>query len=116
MSPLPRLEIVGKASFDTFARAEQVRSQEAPRGAQGGRERGDFRDGRGVVGPGAGLGEIGGELQKGRAGTWEDQQVRRLVDVEGNAAEVTTRGEALRGALKCALFEVGFLVAALLWR
>ena len=36
--------------------------------------------------------------------------------VEGNAAEVTTRGEALRGALKCALFEVGFLVAALLWR
>jgi len=36
--------------------------------------------------------------------------------VEGNAAEVTARGEALRDALKCALFEVGFLLAALLWR
>jgi hypothetical protein len=36
--------------------------------------------------------------------------------VEGNAVEVTARGEALRDALKCALFEVGFLLAALLWR
>jgi len=36
--------------------------------------------------------------------------------VEGNAAEVTARGEALRDALKCALFEVGFLLGALLWR
>jgi len=36
--------------------------------------------------------------------------------VAGNAAAVTTRGEALRDALACALVEVGFLLAALLWR
>ena len=32
-----------------------------------------------------------------------------------NRATINARGDALRGALKCALVEVGFLLAALLW-
>ena len=36
--------------------------------------------------------------------------------LEQNTATVNARGAALHVALKCALVEVGFLLAALLWR
>ena len=50
-------------------------------------------------------------------GAFHVERLKSVRDsIEVNSRTVNARAHALTGALKCALVEVGFLLAALLWR